>query len=320
MHLPDPDTHALRPFDRRALPPQSLLDVWPAADGWPLRRFCLGTGTRGRLLFLGGRGDMVEKYIESMAHWAARGWQVTSFDWRGQGGSGQWASGLSTAPDGGHRRDFAMMVEDLSAFHAAWRQGAGPHVIVAHSMGGHIVLRAIAQGLLAPDAVVLVAPMLGLNTAPIPARIAPLIARAMCALGLSGRAAWRDDPASPLRQARLTHSAARLDDELWWRDQAPALYRGAPSWGWLAQAFASTRDLERSGLERVRVPMFVLATDADRLVSPAAIRRVTARLPDAHLHMYGQEAAHEILREVDAVREDALRRIDDFLDERAPAA
>ena len=53
----------------------------------------------------------------------------------------------------------------------------------------------------------------------------------------------------------------------------------------------------------------------DQLVSTPAIRRIAARLPDARLHVYGREAAHEILRELDPVRLDALGRIDRFLDE-----
>jgi aspartyl-tRNA(Asn)/glutamyl-tRNA(Gln) amidotransferase subunit B len=45
------------------------------------------------------------------------------------------------------------------------------------------------------------------------------------------------------------------------------------------------------------------------------VTQIAARLPDARLHVYGREAAHEILRELDPVRLDALGRIDRFLDE-----
>ena len=43
------------------------------------------------------------------------------------------------------------------------------------------------------------------------------------------------------------------------------------------------------------------------------------RMVRAELLRFGSEAAHEILREVDPVRDKALRRIDDFLDRVAPA-
>jgi lysophospholipase len=41
-------------------------------------------------------------------------------------------------------------------------------------------------------------------------------------------------------------------------------------------------------------------------------------LPRGQLLMFGAEAAHEILREADPVRDRALAAIDDFLDRLAP--
>jgi lysophospholipase len=55
------------------------------------------------------------------------------------------------------------------------------------------------------------------------------------------------------------------------------------------------------------------------LVSFPAIERAARRLPRAELVRFGPEAAHEILREADPVRDKALRRIDAFLDQMVPA-
>lgn len=308
-------------FDRRAWPMNGRLDYWIAPDGWPLRRYRLGEGRRGRMLLLGGRGDMIEKYLEVIHHWAERGWAVTSFDWRGQGGSGR----LTDDPLCGHVEDFGQWIGDLGVFAAQWRaDGGGPTAIVAHSMGGHLLLRALAEGMPPPDAAVTVAPMMDVHSAPLPRWLAVGIANAMCRLGLSRRQAWTQKEESvrqrEMRQKRLTHDPERYADELWWRDHSRDVALGPPSWRWVAQALASTRALERStALERIAVPLLILATDVDRLVSTPAIRRIAARIPGARLHVYGREAAHEILRELDPVRLDALRRIDAFLDEMAPA-
>jgi lysophospholipase len=152
-------------FNRRAWPMGGRLDYWDAPDGWPLRRYRLGEGTRGRMLVLGGRGDMIEKYLEVIHHWAALGWSVTSFDWRGQGGSGRLTDDVLT----GHIDSFDQWIGDLDAFVADWlAEGNGPTAIVAHSMGGHLLLRAMAGAMELPDAAVAVAPMLGLHTAPLP--------------------------------------------------------------------------------------------------------------------------------------------------------
>lgn len=296
------------------------LDHWTAPDGWSLRRYRLGDGQRGQLLMLGGRGDMIEKYLEVIAHWAARGWAVTAFDWRGQGGSGR----LTDDPMCGHIDDFGQWVADLKAFVADWRaQATGPHAIVAHSMGGHLLLRALAEGMPPPDVAITVAPMMGVHTAPLPRWLAVAITHAMCALGFESRRAWTQKEDSgrqrAMRQKRLTHDPERYADELWWRDHSRDVALGPPSWRWVAQALQSTRALEQDeALKHIRVPLLILATNVDRLVSTPAIRRMAARIPGARLHVYGAEAAHEILRELDPVRLDALRRIDAFLDEVAP--
>ncbi|WP_422794963.1 alpha/beta hydrolase [Sphingobium mellinum] len=308
-------------FDRRAWPMNGRLDYWSAPDGWPLRRYRLGEGRRGRMLLLGGRGDMIEKYLEVIHHWAERGWAVTSFDWRGQGGSGR----LTGDPLCGHVEDFGQWITDLDAFAADWRsEGSGPTAIVAHSMGGHLLLRALAEGMSPPDAAVTVAPMMDVHSAPLPRWLAVGIANAMCRLGLSRRQAWTQKEESArqrlMRQKRLTHDPDRYADELWWRDHSRDVALGPPSWRWVEQALASTWALERgTGIDRIAVPLLILAADADQLVSTPAIRRIAARIPGARLHVYGREAAHEILRELDPVRLDALRRIDAFLDEMAPA-
>ncbi|MBK5264805.1 MAG: alpha/beta hydrolase, partial [Alphaproteobacteria bacterium] len=82
----------LIPVVARTYPHGSKITCWEASDSWPLRRFdwpVPAGGERGSLLFLTGRGDCFEKYLETFAHFHAAGWGITSFDWRGQGGSGR---------------------------------------------------------------------------------------------------------------------------------------------------------------------------------------------------------------------------------------
>ena len=310
--------------DRRQLPDGAALSVWSTADRWPLRRFAWDSSAsppRGSILFQGGRGDIPEKYFETFAHWHRAGWGVESFDWRGQGGSGR----LSADPLVGHVEGFAPWIADLAAYCAEWRaRTPAPHVVIGHSMGGHLLLRALGEKRIAPDAAILIAPMLGLRSAPLPARIARIAAHLMTRVGSPARLAWKanERPAGrhASREAFLTHDHARYTDELWWKAQKPELALGPPSWRWLACAYDSTLAMERAGvIEAIATPLLILATAADQLVDPAAIRRAAARLPDAVLHLYGPESAHEILREVDAVRDDALVRIDAFLADRAPA-
>ncbi|MEA3015708.1 MAG: lysophospholipase, partial [Sphingomonadales bacterium] len=266
----------------------------------------------GSLLFAGGRGDFIEKYLEAMAHWHGRGWTVAGFDWRGQGasrGDGGGEDGLDLLLG-----DFAAIVGEVEA------RAEGPLVLVGHSMGGHLLLRALAEKRVRPAAAVLVAPMLMINAAPLPGWAAWSTASLLATFGWGRQPVWRTPPpgSSPAasRQAYLTSCRERYSDELWWWRREPGFNIGAPSWGWLEAAFRSCAGLTAERLREVETPVLLLGTETDRLVSAAAIRRAAAALPKARLRMW-EQAGHEILREADPVRLEALAEIDAFLDEAA---
>ncbi|HYD38288.1 MAG TPA: alpha/beta fold hydrolase [Allosphingosinicella sp.] len=303
-------------FDRRAIPADARVERWTAADGWSYRTMERGPGAgaepRGSLLFAGGRGDFIEKYLEIHDHWVRRGWRVTAFDWRGQGAS------QGDRPAGWLDR-FDTLVEDLDGLIGAWRaRTPGPHAVLGHSMGGHVLLRTLAERRPAVDAAVLIAPMLAINSAPVPPFAAEWMARLFPAFGWSGQPAWQR-PATPvgsLRQIHLTSCPERYSDELWWWEKQPSFNLGPPTWGWLRAAYISAAALTPAKLAAVRIPVLLIGTERDRLVSPAAIRGAASHLPDCELLMF-EDSAHEILRERDPVRLEALARIDSFLDRRA---
>lgn len=310
--------------DRRTIPAGAREGRWTARDGCSIRRIDWSApvgAARGSLLFMPGRGDYYEKYLETLADWHARGWRVSAADWRGQAGSGRLGADAVT----GHIDDFAIWVRDLADFWAEWRASTpSPHVIVGHSMGGHLVLRALAEGQIDPAAAVLSAPMLGMHPGFVPLPLLHAAAWLMSVLGDPRRPAWKwsEKPGEiPLgRDGLLTHDPDRYADEAWWRGARPELVMGPGSWGWTRAALASARLLRRRGvLERVRIPVLILATRTDRLVTYRAIARAAHRLPRCELLTFGSEARHEILREADPVRGRALAAIDEFLCRNAPA-
>jgi lysophospholipase len=309
-------------FDRRAYPEGMLLGQWRGPDGWPLRTMewrQKDQKARGSILFQTGRGDMVEKYLESCAHWNGAGWNVSAFDWRGQGGSGR----LLADPHIGHIEDFGQWTSDLKAYFEQWKANhPGPHIVMGHSMGGHLVLRTLLEHHIDVDAAVLISPMLGFEAGPLPVSWAAAAVKLYAARAPT-RLAWKanERPSLPgaSRQRFLTHDVTRYEDEQWWQAEKPELVLGPPSLNWLSQAHQSSLWMEAAGrLEALDRPLLIVGTDGDRLVSPKAIRRFAARLPQARLKMYGKDVAHEVLREVDTVRDAIIRLIDDFLDEAAP--
>jgi lysophospholipase len=309
-------------MNRRAIPVDAIESMWQAQDGWPIRRIDWqgGKSPRGSMLFLVGRGDHYEKYLETLQYYADAGWRVTSIDWRGQGGSGR----LLDDPQVGHVDDFSTWIADLRYFWGKWKSDTpGPHVVLAHSMGGHLVMRALVEKAIDPDAVALSAPMLGIQTGGLPLALNHAFAKLMGKIGRGQVAAWKvsEKPLSPmsLREKILTHDKDRYEDELAWWQLRPEVKLGPPSWHWVERAIASIRMLDEPGqLEAVKTPVLLLATTADQLVSTPRIIKDSKRLPNAELLIFGKEAAHELLREADSVRDQCLERIDRFLDMHAP--
>ncbi|MEX0343089.1 MAG: alpha/beta fold hydrolase [Erythrobacter sp.] len=313
------------PIDRRAIPPQAHESTHVLADGHAIRRIDwpgAKDGARGAILFLPGRGDFYEKYLETLEQWHRAGWRVTAVDWRGQAGSGRLGKDAVT----GHIEDFSDWTADLAHFWTAWRaETPGPHVLAGHSMGGHLVMRALVDKLVDPDAAVLSAPMIGMSGPPLPLGLLHAVARLMTKLGDPARPAWKwsEKPGEiPARRRELlSHDDERYADELWWREQRPELVMGPGSWGWVERAYASARRLQEPGaLEGVQTPVLVISTSADMLVSHAVAVRTAQRLPKGELIAFGKEARHEILREIDPVRDRAMAGIAGFLDRVVPQA
>lgn len=315
-------------IDRRSIPPAASESKWQATDGHTLRRIdwpgALADGAsnpRGSLLFMPGRGDTYEKYLESLEEWHRAGWRVTAADWRGQAGSGRLGGDAVT----GHIDDFTTWTRDLVHLWDGWKgEASGPHVLAGHSMGGHLIMRALVDGDIAPDAAVLSAPMLGMAGPKLPLPLLHNVAKVMTKVGDPLRPAWKwSEKPGELPKDRvnlLTHDSDRYEDESFWRTARPELVMGPASWGWVERAYASWRRLEEPGaMESVKTPVLILSTSNDRLVSHDANVRAASRLPNAKLVSFGTEAHHEILREVDPVRDRMMSEIAEFLNEVAPA-
>jgi lysophospholipase len=294
---------------RRHIPEGMTFAEWRAADGWPLRSFAWpqAGNARGSLLFLTGRGDFIEKYLEVLIHWHEAGWNMAGFDWRGQGGSGR----LLADPLICHQTDFDLLVGDLAGFVDRWiAEMPGPHVIVAHSMGAHLTLRMLADRPQGVDGAVLVSAMIGIRIKGVPRWLVGLLVRGATAIGFSDRRISRRDIGDV--GGRMTSCPDRRADKLWWKANRPELASGVPSWSWVRAAFTSIARLTDTALGKIRTPILLAAAREDPIVDVGAIEHAARLLPNAEL-MVIDGGGHEILRETDARRLPLLARIDAFL-------
>lgn len=266
------------------------------------------------LLLLTGRSECVEKYAEVAGDMAAQGYRVVAMDWRGQGGS---ARPLAN-PHKGHIDRFDTYLDDLEASlpHLLGDAGTGPVLALAHSMGGHLLLRYVAERRHPFAGVMLSAPMLGIHTAPLPEPIARWLAATMVRRGHGGNYApgQRDwYAADPSFQGNpLTSDPVRFLVGHRCYAAQPDLALGGATWGWLDAAFRSMRQLLRPEiLAQVRIPVLLLSGLADRIVLPDRHTQAARLLPLCTFRQY-PTARHELLMESDAIREGIMAEISHF--------
>jgi lysophospholipase len=303
---------------RRSLPAGGVQDYRLLRDGWPVRTLRWDGQREGErtILIVTGRGDFIEKYAEAIHDLVDAGHGVATFDWRGQGLSRR----VGQTPMHGASPGFDVWLADLAEM-IDW---AGDDLkVIAHSMGGHLVLRHLASGGARNSGgiarVVLLAPMTGLATKPLGPAITRAVARWQVRRGRGGDYVWGGGPYKPgqtgeTRQQWLTNSAERYSDERWWVGQYPALALGSVTWGWLNDAFESIAALTAPGVpDAISVPTLALIPATDALVDSGATRRLMARIPGSAIAEY-PGAGHELLREVSECRADVLRRILQFFE------
>jgi lysophospholipase len=299
---------------RRTLPDGGAREFRAMRDGWPVRtlRWAARDG-RPTILLAGGRADFIEKYAETIHDLVDDGWGVASFDWRGQGLSRR----LGQTPQHGASPGFDVWLADLAEL-IDWAGDGAPLPVIAHSMGGHLLLRHLAAGGQGVARAALLSPMTGLAAKPLGPWLARLVARWQVQAGkggdyVLGGGPWQPGRPGERRQEWLTTSVERYVDESWWIGQYPSLALGSVTWGWLDDAFASIAALVAPGVpEAIGVPVLALIPERDALVDSVATRRLVARIPGARLEAFAG-AGHELLREAEPMRSDVLRHILQFL-------
>lgn len=278
-----------------------------AEDGCRIRWGCwrLPPGPdRRAVVLLNGRTEYIEKHDETARELNARGLDVFSLDWRGQGLS------CRQLPDGrkGHVRSYDAYLRDLDGW---FQKVSGPEItggvtVLAHSMGGHIALRYLREYPGRIDRAVLVSPMIDL----FPARVMRHLARGLTRLAV---AMGKEDVYAPgsavydredrkFHGNRLTSDPRRFAADRRAVAERPELAVGGVTVGWLSATFVSIDVLQGAGYpEAIRTPLCVVGAGREQVVSPAAQEAICTRIPNGRFFRI-PGARHEILRESDRFR------------------
>ena len=274
-------------------------------------------GPRGVLVLLNGQTEFIEKYFEVIDELRGRGFTVVTMDWRGQGGSDRFLADTRK----GFVGNFHDYDEDLNTLYhwlvvPSLRSGEKP-VALAHSMGGHNLLRYLVAR---PDSFarcVLCAPMIRVSWRGQHEWLVRLVCAAQIRAGNGGGWVWGMEERDPLTMT-FEKQIVTSDPERFARTQAilredPDLRLAGATWAWLAAALKSMDWLSAPGRpESIDTPLLLVGAGSDRICLTPATSAFAPRLPNGrYLEIAG--AGHEILMERDLYRRQIWNAFDDFM-------
>jgi lysophospholipase len=273
---------------------------------------------RANLLILTGYGESAETWFETVSALNAAGFMVWVLERQGQGGSER----ATPWRDLGHIDSFD---PDVAAVKALARgvirpEDGIPFVVLGHSEGGLVALRAAQQGLTL-DGLVLTSPAFGLTALPRPRSEFAKFTPAMRTLRLGwirtpDQGGWKREGADGV-QSGQTHDAARGKVQAAWMLANPDLRMGGRSLGWFAAFFDASEAAARDA-GKVTTPTLMLDAGQDKAVTAKAQTRVCEAMPACQEIRY-PKAGHDLHMESDAIRQPWLAAIIDFTRARATA-
>ncbi len=317
-------------FSESRAPPSVAPRFYPP-EGWawglvkvgdaPAQRYGVSTppvAPKATVLILSGYDDPAEAWFETVTDLNRRGYAVWLLERAGQGGSER----LSSQRDLGHALSFD---PDVATVRAMLRtvirpKGETPVILLGHSLGGLVALRAVQSGIPA-DGLILSAPSVEIAGLPRPRGEVANAARWARRLGLGalrapGQGGWRRDGRSGAL-GQLTHDPIRGGMRRAWAEANPDLRMGGPSVGWLA-AFYDASDAAQAGAAGTKTPSLLLTAGADSLTDVAAAQRVCRAMP-ACTPVPVARAWHDLPRETDSLRNVWLSEVERFVSQRIAA-
>ena len=282
---------------------------------WP----CKKEKKCGTVILLGGRKDFMEKYLETIGELNHRGFDVYSFDWRGQG--------LSTRMLSDRRKGFVKSYEDyINDLVLFYRQIVNPNavpplIIFAHSMGSHIALRFLHDYPAAIDKAVFESPMFGIHISAFNNKVAIFTVWLANKLGLECAYAigsnYYSNHADKFAGNRVTSDPERFMDEKNAIIEDPDLALGGVTYGWLAATFESTDILMNPDyLAEITTPILIAGAGLDRIVSVKAQKTVCSQIKNCKFVLI-PDALHEIFKETDSIQSIFWSEVDRFISQSA---
>ncbi|WP_117236422.1 alpha/beta fold hydrolase [Vibrio maerlii] len=256
------------------------------------------------LLVVNGRIECAEKYQELFYDLYQQGFNIYSYDHRGQGISDR----LTDNKDIGHVGEFEDYLQDVR--HLVKLFGLSSETdnyILAHSMGGCIATRYVQTTPNHPfKALSVSAPMYGVNLSPLMKPVAMMIAQLLTAFHAKPAYAPGHKPyyRKPFEGNYLSSCEIRY---CWFRDlyeQKPEIRIGGPSTRWVWQGLMAAKQCIQQ-TRQVKIPLLLMQAEADEIVSNQAQNQFINKLMKTNSASRLEVltgSRHELLFERDTIR------------------
>jgi lysophospholipase len=270
---------------------------------------------RGRIcVLLNGQTEFIEKYFEVIDELRSRGFGVATLDWRGQGGSARTLSDTLKV----HISDFSEYDEDLETLlhEIVAPLAKRPPVGLAHSMGGHNLLRTLHARTDAFACAVLCAPMIAISMRGFPSLFVRAVTSAMVLRGAAD--SWALGMGQdPLKRAfadqMVTSDPVRFRRTVQLLAQNPDIRLAGPTWGWLQAALVSMRRMRAHRYAAaITTPTLIIGAGHDRICISHAAKVFASHMPNGK-YVEVADAEHEILMEQDRFRAQFWKEFDAFV-------
>ncbi|MBY0554954.1 alpha/beta fold hydrolase [bacterium] len=265
----------------------------------------------GVIVFSPGQSESSLKYAELLYDLRDLNYDVYIIDHRGQGESGR----LLPDPIKSHVDKFSHYVDDLSYLinEIVKPQGYRRSFLMAHSMGGAIASGYLARHPKTMTAAILSSPMIEINTGYINNWGAGFFAGALGKVGLSTEYAPTQkpyDPQSSFKDNTVTSSPERYQIRKDLYNQHTELRIGGTTVNWLKESIEYTTKL-RETKDVYQIPTVILQAGRDQFVWLRGQNKICGKSPAKCriINVGFEKSQHEILMEVDEIRDKALSAI-----------
>lgn len=313
----DADSSAYRTWFTTELQPwcesASSLGSFSGVDGATIRYASFTQpGASEAIVVSSGRTEFWKKYCEVALDLYAAGYDVFLLDHRGQGASDR----LLSDPEKGFVDEFSDYVDDLDTMigQVVVPLGHEQRYLLGHSMGGAIATYYAARQTGDIDGLVLTAPMMQINAAPYPEWLTRWLVSWLDWFGQGESYApgkGPRDPNSPFADNGVTQSYGRWAASEGILSAEPGLALGGVTNRWLNESLTATQYIDRRA-DDIDIPTLIVQATKDEIVLPGrqdAFCRRSATCTKVEI-----EGMHEILMEVDDVRDATLDVVLSFLD------